>query len=156
MIPVKRGEQAICVFLVLNLDESSAEVVNGLRHTPVLVHRVVHLVLRAGALLVRGHLLLVALKLDRGVVLPHASAPRHGLAAVDVQLRVVLPAVPLGAHLVCVLEHLDTCGRRSVRYVICNYGICGSGSVKYVTCNYLICCVQCNMTGALTLGLAIC
>ena len=114
-LPVQRGEQTICVFLVLNLDESPTEVVNGLGHTAVLVHRVVHLVLRAGALLERGHLLLVALELDGGVILPHASAPGNRLAAVDVQLGVVLPAVPLGAHLVCVLEHLDTCGCISMR-----------------------------------------
>ena len=122
-LPVQRGEQTICVFLVFNLDESPTEVVNGLGHTAVLVHRVVHLVLRAGALLERGHLLLVALELDGGVILPHASAPGNRLAAVDVQLGVVLPAVPLRAHLVCVLEDLDTCGCISVRYVTCNCGV---------------------------------
>ena len=108
-LPVKRGEQTICVFLVLNLDESPTEVFDGLRDTGVLVHRVVHLVLGAGALLDGGHLLLVALKLDACVILPHATAPGHGFAAVDVQLRVVQTPVPLGAHLVGVLEHLDTC-----------------------------------------------
>ena len=82
-----------------------------------------------------GHLLLVTLKLDRGVVLPHPASPRHGLAAVDVQLGVVLAAVPLGAHLmiiiiiiiimplgahlVRVLEHLDPWGWGIVKYISC-------------------------------------
>ena len=64
-----------------------------------------------------GHLLLVTLKLDRGVVLPHPTSPRHRLAAVDVQLGVVLAAVPLGAHLVSVLEHLDPWGRGILKYI---------------------------------------
>jgi len=107
-IPIKWGQQAECVLLVFNLDKSSTEVVHRLGHGAVLVDGVVHLVLGARALLHRGHLLLVALKLDAGVILPHASSAGHRFAAVDVQLCVVLPPVPLGTHLVCVLEHLDT------------------------------------------------
>ena len=68
----------------------------------------VYLVFRAAALLHCCHLFLVALKLDGGVVLPHAPSPWHGLAAVDVKLGVVPAAVALGADLVSVLEHLDT------------------------------------------------
>ena len=49
-------------------------------HRVVVVDCVVYFVLLAGAALYRGETLLEALKLDGGVVLPHAAAAGRGLA----------------------------------------------------------------------------
>jgi len=110
-VPVEGSQEPVAVVFVPLSDEGPGEVTHGLRHRPVLVNCVIHLIFGARALLDLGHPGLVALELYRGVVLPDASAARDRFARINVQLRVVSAAVPLRTRLVLVLEHLDSCMR---------------------------------------------
>ena len=88
----------------------TCEIADRLGHGAVDVDEMVDLVLGAGAPGHLGEARLVALEPDAVVALPHAAPRGAGLAAVDVELRPVGPAVPLGAGLVVVLKDLDACG----------------------------------------------
>ena len=102
IIHIKRG-----VF-VLFLDEYSAQILHLFRHRVVMINCLVNFVFCTWAVLHGCVVLFVALELYWCIFFPHATSPWRWFTGVNVYWCRIFPTVALWAHLIFVLENLDT------------------------------------------------